>query len=345
MSEPSLRKVLVLRLSSIGDVILATPMLRAIKRRFPECLVDMVTRREFGELLTGNPHIDRLHLLDTAEGRAGLRALNLALMSERYDAVFDLHNNFRSRTIRNGLSSNVHIIRKRGVRRLLLYRFKWNTYREIVPVPERYMETTARYGVKADAEGPRLYPDDGTRLSARLKLRAAGADPARPSVGLCPGAMHFTKRWPAEHFVGLARLLVAEGERLLLLGGTADHEAAAAIARLAPEHITDLTGRLTLMETAAAMEYCRVVVANDSGLMHMATAMSRPVVALFGGTVREFGFFPYHASSVVLEVEGLRCRPCSHIGRDRCPEGHFACLRGIVPGDVVTAIRTHLPAP
>lgn len=343
MSAPSLRKVLVIRLSSIGDVILATPMLRALRRTHPECVVDMVTRREFGELLTGNPHIDRLHLLDIAEGRAGLRALNLALMEERYDAVFDLHNNFRSRTIRNGLSSRVHIIRKRTVRRLLLYRFKWNTYREIVPVPERYIATAARYGVKADAEGARLYPDDGTRLSARLKLRAAGADPARPSIGLCPGAMHFTKRWPVEQFAELARLLVAEGEHILLLGGAADHEAAAAIMRVAPEHITDMTGRLTLMETAAAMDCCQVVVANDSGLMHMATAMARPVLALFGSTVEEFGFFPYHASSVVLEIDDLYCRPCSHIGRDHCPKGHFACLRGIAPEGVAAALRTLLP--
>jgi heptosyltransferase-2 len=149
--------------------------------------------------------------------------------------------------------------------------------------------------------------------------------------------MHFTKRWPEERFVELTRLLTARGERLLLFGGRPDSAVAETIARTAPRGIADLTGRLTLMETAAAMERCRVVIANDSGLMHMATAVRRPVVALFGSTVREFGFFPYNSPAVVLETNGLRCRPCSHIGLPRCPKRHFACMREILPEQVVEA--------
>jgi ADP-heptose:LPS heptosyltransferase len=102
--------------------------------------------------------------------------------------------------------------------------------------------------------------------------------------------------------------------------------------------VTDMTGKLSLMETAAAMEFCRVVVANDSGLMHMATAVLRPVVALFGSTVREFGFYPYHSSAVVLERDGLHCRPCSHIGRAACPKRHFACLNDISPEQALDAL-------
>ena len=345
MSQPTPRKVLVIRLSSIGDVILVTPMLRALKARFPACAVDMITRTEFAALLQGNPHIDRLRTVDVAEGRAGLRALNLALMEEHYDAVFDLHNNFRSRIIRNGLSSRVHVVRKRTMRRFLLTHLHWNTFEDVVPVPERYIETAAGYGVRPDADGPRLYPDEGTKLSARLKLRAAGADPAGAAIGICPGARHFTKRWPAEYFTELARLLAAEGERLLLFGGADDREAAAEIARADPRRITDLTGRLSLMETAAAMEHCRAVVANDSGLMHMATAMGRPVAALFGGTVLEFGFFPYNAAAVVVETDGSPCRPCPHLGRDRCPAGHFAGLRDIVPTGALAALHSLPPIP
>ncbi len=339
MSRTSLRKILVLRLSSIGDIILTSPMLRVFKASYPDCQLHYVTRREFLPLLENDPHIDRLFAVDTADGRSGLRALNLQLSQEHYDAVFDLHNNFRSRILRNGVSTHIHRINKRGFRRLLLLSAHFNTYRRIIAVPDRYIETAARYGIRPDTDGPRLYLTEDIRLSARMKLRAAGVDLHTAASGICPGAKHFTKRWPAEHFTELAKRMTADGEQLLIFGGSADGAAAAQIREAAPKRIVDLTGRLSLLETAAAMEHCRIIVANDSGLMHMATAMQRPVVALFGSTVREFGFFPYQSPATVLEVSGLPCRPCTHIGRDHCPKGHFSCLRGISPESVFEAVE------
>ncbi|MFZ1731446.1 MAG: lipopolysaccharide heptosyltransferase II [Bacteroidota bacterium] len=345
MSFIPLRKILIIRLSSIGDIILTSPMLRVLKAAHPDCELHYVTRVEFGELLQHDPHIDRLMLVDTAEGAVGLEALNLQLMQEHYDAVFDLHNNFRSRSLRNGLSRYVHRINKRGLRRLLLISAHINTYGETIPVPDRFIETARRYGVQPDALGPRIFLSEDIRMSARMKLRAEGIDPGIPVLGLCPGAKHFTKRWPLEHFLELARQLAANGERLVLFGGTEDSDTAAGIRQIAPDHVHDMTGRLTLLETAAAMEYCRAIIANDSGLMHMATAMQRPVVALFGSTVKEFGFFPYHSPAVILEVSDLPCRPCTHIGRSRCPKGHFACLQQITPEQVIEALSTLLPSP
>lgn len=339
MSAFRLNKVLLIRLSSIGDIILCTPMLRAIKATHPACEVHFITRHEFAPLLRHDPHIDRLWLIDTEEGRAGLETMNMALMRESYDAVFDLHNNFRSRVLRNGISRRIHHIDKRALRRLLLVKLKWNTYGGIITVPERYIETAQRYDVHPDTSGPRLYTNDDVRLAARLTLRAAGADPSLPAIGICPGAKHATKRWPAENFGELARRLVAEGEHLLLFGSDDDSGIAATIKHVAPHAVHDVTGRLSLPETAAALQHCRLVIANDSGLMHMATAMSVPVIALFGSTAREFGFFPYHSPAAVLEVDGLPCRPCTHIGRARCPQDHFACLRAIGADDVLAAIR------
>jgi ADP-heptose:LPS heptosyltransferase len=197
MSSIILRKILVIRLSSIGDVILTTPMLRVLKASHPGCVLHFLTRKEFGELLRNDPHIDRLITIDTAGGRSALRALNLSLMEERYDAIFDLHNNFRSRVLRNGVGPRVHGINKRSVRRLLLYTLHLNFFDEITAVPDRYIETARRYGLRPDTLGPRLHPSDAQRTDARMKLRAAGADPSIPAIGLCPGARHFTKRWPA----------------------------------------------------------------------------------------------------------------------------------------------------
>jgi heptosyltransferase-2 len=147
-----------------------------------------------------------------------------------------------------------------------------------------------------------------------------------------------------ELFIELARQLVSRGEHLVLFGGSEDSVNAASIRQIAPDRIHDLSGRLSLLETAAAMEHCRALIANDSGLMHMATAVRRPVVALFGSTVREFGFYPYNSPAVILEVDELPCRPCTHIGRARCPKKHFNCLRLITPAQVIEALDLLIPA-
>lgn len=338
MPTAALRKVLLIRLSSIGDIILSTPMLRAFKTAYPDAELHFLTREEFGDLLRHSPWIDRLITIETAGGRGELRALNLRLMAERYDAVFDLHNNFRSRVLRNGLSNRVHVIHKRSFRRLLLTRLHINTMRNVPPVPERYIETARRYGLRPDGAPPVLHPSDTARENARRILVERDVDPDSPGIGLCVGAKHFTKRWPVERFEELAEQLHVRGAHLLLLGGAEDRNTAAAILRRVPDRIVDLTGALSLMETAAAMTSCAVVVANDSGLMHMATAVGTPVVALFGSTVREFGFFPSHAPAEVIEISGLSCRPCTHIGRAACPRGHFSCLRDIPATRVLDAI-------
>lgn len=336
---PSLNNILVLRLSSIGDIILTTPFLRALRRRFPDCTVQYAVRREFSELLRYNPHIDRLITVDITEGRNVLRGLNLALTRERFDAVFDLHNNFRTRVLRNGVARRLHTMDKRAWRRLLLVTAHVNFYQTVVPVAERYIETGREYGLRPDAGPPEIHFPEDVRGSARLRLRAAGWRTDTPLVGMCPGAKHFTKRWPAERWTELARLLFARGYHVALLGSDAERDTAEEIRAVDPSRVHDCTGRLSLLETAAAMTFCRALFTNDSGLMHMGTAAGRPVVAVFGSTVREFGFFPYNTPSAVLEVDGLRCRPCTHIGRADCHRRHLGCLRLITAGDAIAAFE------
>jgi len=336
---PSLKNILVLRLSSIGDIILTTPFLRVLKHRYPGCTVQFAVRREFSDLLRHNPHIDNLITIDTSEGGNALRGLNLALTRERFDAVFDLHNNFRTRVLRNGLSRQMHTIDKRAWRRLLLVTAHVNLYHTVVPVAERYIETGRDYGLRPDAGAPEIHFTEDVRGRARLRLRAAGWRTDVPLVGLCPGAKHYTKRWPSERWVDLARLLFARGYDIVLFGNDADADTAQAVRAVDPSRVHDCTGRLSLLETAAAMTFCRALFTNDSGLMHMATAVGKPVVAIFGSTVREFGFYPYNTPAAVLEVDGLACRPCTHIGRADCPRRHLGCLRLITAGDAIEALE------
>ncbi len=338
MSAITLNTILVIRLSSIGDIILTTPFLRVMKARHPGCRVHFAVRKEFISLLAHNPHIDRIIPIDTSLGRNALRTLNIRLLKEGYDAVFDLHNNFRSRTLRNGLSRRIHIINKRTLRRSLLVHLHWNTFQDIVPVPERYIETAHEYGIRPDIDGPKLFPTEDEEGNARLKLRAAGWNPDASTIGLCPGAKHATKRWPEDRAEGLVRRLLENGHEIIIFGSESEASIGDRLRSLDPSRVHNCSGRLTLLETAAAMQLCTFLITNDSGLMHMGTAVSRPVIALFGSTVREFGFFPYNSQSIVVEADNLSCRPCTHIGRPSCPKKHFACMRNIEVDHVLSAI-------
>lgn len=334
-----LTKTLVLRLSSIGDVVLATPLLRCIKAASPASIVHFAIRSEYAPLLARNPHIDRLWIVEKERGISGLRELNARFKREGYTAVLDLHDSHRSKLLRNGIRASQSVIHKRTILRWLLVHTKWNGFREVVPVADRYLETARLFGVLPDGLGPELHVPEETRLSADRILGECGLKINSTAVALCPGARHFTKRWPEEYWAVLRDRILRETDwTVLLVGGSDDADAASRLSAADPARVIDLCGRLGLLETAVAFDRCVAAVTNDSGAMHIASARGIPLVALFGSTVREFGFFPSGASAVVLENEGLSCRPCSHIGRSSCPKGHFACMRDIAPETVWKAL-------
>jgi len=165
-------------------------------------------------------------------------------------------------------------------------------------------------------------------------------------VGVVPTARHFTKRWPADYFVKFGIRMAKEHRAKLFLFGSAEEidycgDIAQMInAEAGSSAAESLAGRISILETAAVLDHCSIVVTNDSGIMHVAAARQKKIVALFGSTVREFGFFPYRTEHVVLERNGLPCRPCSHIGLDRCPEGHFRCMKEISVEEVVSAVSS-----
>jgi lipopolysaccharide heptosyltransferase II len=334
-----LSKVLVIRLSSIGDIILTSPFLRVFKARYPETELHFVVRKEYADLVRWNPNIDKLITVDVAHGRKALETLNLALGAEGYDAVFDLHHHLRTRIIRNGVCRNIHHVDKRALRRLLLVSTHLNMYGDLVPVPERYIETASRYGIAPDGLGPELFFPDDIRESALALVHGRGPHASAPLIGICPGSRHFTKRWPLAKFERLASLLLERGFSVAVFGSAEDADAGDALHALEPVRVISLCGKATLMQTAALLAECEAVVANDSGLMHMATAVRRPVAAVFGSTVKEFGFYPYNSRASVIEVAGLSCRPCTFIGRRSCPKGHFRCMEEITAEEVLHVLH------
>jgi heptosyltransferase-2 len=224
------------------------------------------------------------------------------------------------------------------VARELLIRFKHNAYNEHVPVAERYFEAAADLNVEPDGGPPEFFINPGAEEKAAAWLARAGVGTKRPLVTMAPGAAHATKRWPAQHWIKLVRQIVGTGADVVALGGPEDSALGAEIAARGGTQVASAAGDLSLQETGAILKRAAALISGDTGVMHMATGIGIPVVALFGPTVRQFGFFPYNAHASVVERH-LECRPCSSHGGDACPLQHHLCMREIQP-DMVFATLT-----
>jgi heptosyltransferase-2 len=330
--------VLVVRFSAIGDILLTTPLLRAIRSRHPGARVAVLTKEPYVPLLSHNPHVSEV--LSVAPGE-GIRAIAQRVRGVRYSHLLDLHGNLRSLALRRLAPGPWRSYPKRRLERALLIAAKRDTYGAAVPVAERYFEAARELEVEPDFGPPDFYLAEDADRRAAERLEAAGLGRERPLVAIAPGAAHATKQWPPEHWIELIRRLRSTGADVAILGGPDDAEVAELIARAAGEHVANLAGTLGLQETGAVIRRAEALVSGDTGVMHMATGVGTPVVALFGPTVRQFGFFPYRAPASVVELD-LPCRPCSAHGSRRCPLGHHRCLREIVPDMVHTALAEAL---
>lgn len=345
----SLSRILIIRFSSIGDIVLSSPLVRLLRARFLESRIDYVTGTRFVELIRFNTNIDRIIEYDASTGIEGLKELKKKLHSGNYDLVVDIHNSLRSRYLRQGLGAKkIVTINKRILKRWFLVNLKWNFYDDTVPVTDRYIEPLRSFGIENDGEGLELYLPAEVITSMNEKLRRLNMKQSSNILGICPSAKHFTKRWLPERFVETGvRFSKEHNGAVMIFGGLEDRDLCAEIEKMFREQIDgerviNWTGELSLLETAAAMHHCDVVLTNDTGLMHIADAMGKKVVALFGPTVEEFGFFPQGDRCVIVEQEKLSCRPCSHIGSAKCPKKHFCCMREISVDEVYEKIQAVL---
>ncbi|MDZ7291815.1 MAG: lipopolysaccharide heptosyltransferase II [candidate division KSB1 bacterium] len=342
------QKILIIRLSSIGDILLTTPLLRALRTSLPDAQLDFVVKANFAEVLRFHPAINHLYELNPKGGWSELQMLGRRLRERRYDVVIDLHKNFRSRYLaRAAKPPEIFRYHKHVLRRWFFVKTKINLMRNVPPIYQRYLEAAAPLGIGADQSPGTghhldLFWSSREEQAAETALSAHNWQPRMPLLGLAPGAGYFTKRWPAEYFGELAAQVIRAGHQVVVVGGRQDVQLADQIVNIAamsisPEaksNLINLAGALSLLAAAVVIKHCRLVVANDSGLMHIAEAVGTPLIAIFGSTTRELGFFPQQATSRVVENQGLACRPCSHLGHAQCPRGHFRCMREILPEQI-----------
>ncbi len=336
-----MQKILMTRFSSMGDIVLTTPVIRALRRKFPKARIDYVTKRQFTELLHGNPGLNTVYAYDSRAGFAGLRVLGKQLREQRYDLLVDLHNNLRSHMLQ-ALIRPRRTVRysKHLIRRTLLVKGGVNLYpRPIIQMPDRYLRPLEKWGVENDDAGLELFPSDADRAKVAGLFRQHHVSNDELVIGLGPIASFPLKQWPVERFAEVGQELVKRYQaRIILFGGPADVEQVHPLAAHIPRHPIVLCGQLSMMESAAALERCALFVGNDTGTAHIASAMGCKVVEIFGPTVEELGFYPYHVPAHVVSSP-LPCRPCTHTGKGRCTLNTHACMRNIAAADVMTAVQ------
>lgn len=327
-------KILLIRFSAIGDLILTTAPIRMLRQAYPEAEIDLVVREGLESLVAHNPHLTRIYTLPASAGLRDIFSLAEKLNANHYDWIFDWQKHTKSYLLSWLVKGKTRRMRKYALQRFFLVYFKKNYYRKIVPVPLRYLKALSVLKVPDDGKGLEFFVPAEEHQIILQKWPALG----QPFWAFAPGGGRATKRWPSRYFVELIQLFGQEiKKQAVLVGGPEDVPVCDFIEKELERDVLNLCGKTSLLQTAAVLEKSSGLVANDTGVLHLASAFQKPVVALFGPTVKEFGFFPFRTPNVVLE-KSLPCRPCSFHGTAKCPLQHFACMANILPQEVLEAI-------
>ncbi len=318
-----MKNILIIRLSSLGDILLTTPVIRSLKKHLPDCNIDYLTKIENKEALEFNPHLRKVYIFREETSLDDLTAGG-------YDLVIDLQNNIKSIKLTSGVERKIRF-NKSNVKKFLLVNFKLNLLENFPQIPERYALSIKRSGYLPGFEL------DNEGLEMKFPVQEVPLDPRHDYIAIAPGSKHFTKRWPEYHFTVLCRMILDSGAIPVLIGGTSDIKICAAIQESEPG-VINLCSENELFKISSILAQCKAAVTCDSGLMHLSCAVKTPVLVIFGSTVQEFGFTPYKNKSIVIENDSLSCRPCSHIGKSYCPQKHFKCLTDIQPADVFESL-------
>lgn len=319
----------IIRLSSIGDIVLTSALIRSIKSTYPEAKIDFITDKTFKEVLEFNPHINKLILYDKKNSLATNDILRNEISEET--KIIDLQNNFRTKFLLRNFKQ-VAKMKKRRLQKLLLVHLK-KTPKEQPIIPLLYIQTAEKFCIKHDGNGLEFWLEEEKKLDyyppannkQNLKLQR---------IGIAPGAKHFTKRWLTENFVELVEKIHNKfNVEFYLLGGISDMEICEEIVekinlKKQSIKIQNMAGKTSLLASAKLIDSCDIIITNDTGLMHIAAARRIPIVAIFGSTVKELGFAPFGVEHIICEAE-VSCRPCTHIGRTKCSKKHFDCMRKI----------------
>lgn len=367
-TDPSAGKglrILVIRFSSIGDIVLTTPFLSATKKKYSNATLDYLTLDDFSPLLKDNPYIDDLFILKREAGFWEIVNKAISMRKIKYDYIFDLHRSQRSILFRLILSGKKKsVLKKHYFKRLLLTKFKVNLYKKPYSIVNRYFNTS-KLLPNPHGESTEIWIDiEGLNMSlqklnsindANLLIESEVIKNRMIKIGnkifqqrsmktlsLMPFACWETKEWGDEKFIELGKQISDKYKvDIFIHGGAGDSDRAEAIAKKIGINAVSFAGKLSLTETSIALAMSDCLVTNDTGVMHIGGAVAIPVIALFGSTAEELGFFPYNTAGEVVQID-IDCRPCTSKGLHRCPKKHFRCMNDISVDMLYSIIKKYL---
>jgi ADP-heptose:LPS heptosyltransferase len=334
-------KILIIRFSSIGDIVLTTPVVRCVKQQVAGAQVHYCTKEQFRGLLAANPHVDKIHTL-----KGSLGTLAAELRAEQFDYVIDLHHNLRTWRLKAALGAGwpwgrarAYSFDKLNYEKWLLTTWQVNRLPN-VHIVDRYMDTVRPLGVQMDRAGLDFFVPYADEVEPQWLPETH----RRGFVAYVIGGSYETKKLPLPRMIELCDKI---NRPIVLLGGKEDAALGEEVAgffnqKTAYENdqdwaalgkrtvIYNACGKFNFNQSASLVRQASVVFAHDTGLMHVAAAFGKTVFSIWGNTTPYFGMYPYRTKFIVLENNKLRCRPCSKLGHAKCPKGHFKCMNDIV---------------
>jgi ADP-heptose:LPS heptosyltransferase len=328
-------KFLIIRFSSIGDIVLTTPVLRCLRKHLPGAEIHYLTKQAFRGIIAANPYINKIHTLG-----GSFELMLHELQTEEYDYIIDLHHNLRTLRIKRYLkNAKSFSFNKLNIEKFLLTGFKINMLPD-KHIVDRNLETVRSFGVTDDGKGLDYFIPDAD-VVANKDLPTSHL---HGYIAVVIGAALATKQLPLHK---LKELCAVIDYPLILLGGKEDYENGKAIAAVDDIKIYNACGKFNLNESADLVRRSKLVITHDTGLMHIAAAFQKPVISIWGNTVPKFGMYPYYGKYSrqqydVIEVNKLWCRPCSKIGYKKCPRGHFKCMEDIDVNNIINVVHRRL---
>ncbi len=329
-------KVLIIRFSSIGDIVLTTPVVRCLKTQKPETEVHYLTKSVFKPLIEANPYIDKSHFLDN-----NLDAIIDSLRAEHFDVIIDLHKNLRTLKVKRALNTQSYSFDKLNAKKWLFVNLKLNLMPD-ESIVSRYLKTVEPLGVKNDGKGLDHFIPDGVEVTNKDIPMSHWAG----YIGCVIGGSYNTKKLPVEQW---QKFIAEIPFPVILLGGPEDRDEGRSIATSDPVKIYNACGKFNLHESALLVKYSKIIVSNDTGLMHIASAFQKPIISLWGNTAPEMGMFPYYGNnnvhsrpapqSFIMENKELYCHPCSKLGYHKCPKGHFRCMNSLNMSELAEIVK------
>ncbi|MBT3207024.1 MAG: glycosyltransferase family 9 protein [Bacteroidetes bacterium] len=311
-------KFLIIRFSSIGDIVLTTPVVRAIKNQVEGAEIHYFVKPQFKDVLAANPYIDEIVCLEK-----NLTEQLKSMKFKHYDYIIDLHKNIRSYSVKNTLKTIAFSFDKLNFEKWLIVNFKIDKLAE-THIVDRYIESLKVFDIKNDNKGLDYFIPEKDNVN----LSSLPNEFQKNYIAFAIGANHSTKRLPTEKIIEIIKKI---GKPIILLGGPSEFDTAEIILAESGKIVYNGCNEFNINQSASIVQQAKLVITHDTGIMHIAAAFRKTIISVWGNTIPKFGMYPYFPDdkSEIIEVENLKCRPCSKIGFSRCPKKHFKCMNEI----------------